>query len=59
MGKDIECNDCESCKNCKYFGSWTFRCRRNPPVYTKEKDHGGWPLVFSEDDWCGEFVKKE
>jgi hypothetical protein len=50
------------CKNCKYFKPYSAEddrgeCRKHAPIISV---HGlsRWPLV-REEEWCGDFEKKE
>lgn len=46
---DEKTNFC--CRNCRFYSPKANdlgRCRRNAPTM------GGFPVVFAEDDWCGE-----
>ena len=49
------------CKDCKFWQRTTDcqsgYCRRNPPVYNINIQHGAWPST-GESDWCGEFKPK-
>ncbi len=51
--------NCYECKFAQYFDglsgagpSWEYTCRRKPIAEL------GWPQIWGENPWCGEFKKK-
>lgn len=64
----MEERDGKVCGNCRFCGENTddeklYVCRKNPPtVISAEQQDIGWacfPIVDTEEDWCGEFKPTE
>ena len=51
----VMCKDCVYCDACVYCDGGI--CRKNPP--TVRQGGTAWPIVDTENDWCGDGVSDE
>lgn len=45
-----------TCNSCKFSDGEV--CRRYPPARI-DKETTGWPVIRPQQDWCGEYKRKE
>lgn len=48
----------ETCGTCRFYwpiGTITHVCRRHPPTPAGPNNYGVFPVINTDEDWCGEY----